>query len=377
MIAVEIAVVGGGPAGAATACGLAAADREVMLLERSAAPHHKVCGEFLSPETVAYLSRLGIDTSALGAAAIDHVTVATVSGSGSFRLPFRALSLSRYRLDQAILEQAVRAGTDLRQGVTVQSAEPLARGWRLRCNDGIEISCRSVVLATGKWPLRGIADGRDGSMVGLKMHLRLSAVSTRALVGRVELFVLDRGYAGLEPVEDGVANLCLILPRAIVASIGRGWPALRDFLASTAPSLAERLTGGTALWEKPLAVVCPAGGFLHEGTSAYGDGIYPVGDRLAHIPPFAGDGLAIALTSASVAVAHIRRGSPPTAYLNEARCLTAPAIRFAAVVSRLTACRFGRAVVTRAAAHAPALLQAVALRTRLSRVGFADMGARG
>ncbi|HEV2300261.1 MAG TPA: FAD-dependent monooxygenase [Stellaceae bacterium] len=376
MRGVEIAIVGGGPAGAATACGLAAAGREVLLLERSAGPRHKVCGEFLSLATVVQLGRLGIDPRALEAATIDHVAVAAGGRAGVVPLPFPALSLSRYRLDEAILEQAAKAGAELWRGVAVEFAERQSRDWRLRCRDGEEIRCRTLVLATGKRSLRGFADRLDGSMVGLKMHLRLSPASRRALSGCVELFLLAPGYAGLELVEGGVATLCLILPRAVVARIGSGWPALRDYLASTSASLADRLSGALALWEKPLAVVCPAGGLIRRPSAAYREGIYPVGDRLAHVPPFAGEGLAIALCSAEMAARHIRCGSPPPAFLAETRRLAAPAIRLAAGLSLLTSGRLGRAVVAGAAAHAPSLLQMLARRTRIGRLGFAEMEAR-
>lgn len=192
-IDVEVAVIGGGPAGAAAACALAAAGREVLLLERSAEPRHKVCGEFLGPETIACLGRLGINLSGLGAAQIGEVTVAAGQAYGTARLPFRALSLSRLRLDSSILRRAAEVGADLRRGVHVQSAEPTATGWQLRCGGGIRIACRSVVLATGKWKLRGTADRRDGSMVGLKIHLALSAAHRRALTGRIELALFDHG----------------------------------------------------------------------------------------------------------------------------------------------------------------------------------------
>src|SRR4051794_15299892 len=75
MSAVETIVVGGGPAGAATACRLAAAGRDVVLLERAAGPHHKVCGEFLSIETQAILRRLGVDPLAHGAVPVDRVAI--------------------------------------------------------------------------------------------------------------------------------------------------------------------------------------------------------------------------------------------------------------------------------------------------------------
>ena len=41
-------VIGGGLAGSMVALRLAAAGREVTLLERERTAHHKVCGEFLS-----------------------------------------------------------------------------------------------------------------------------------------------------------------------------------------------------------------------------------------------------------------------------------------------------------------------------------------
>ena len=376
MRAVEIAVVGGGPAGAAAACCLAAAGREVLLLERSAGPRHKVCGEFLSAETVAHLKRLGIDPRALGAVTIDHVAVAAGTRTGAVPLPFPALSLSRYRLDEAILGRAATAGADLWRGAAVEFAEPQARDWRLRCRDGEEIRCRDLVLATGKWAVRGIADRRDGSMVGLKMHLRLTPGQTRALARRVELFLLAPGYAGLELVEDGRTSLCLLLPGAVVGRIGPGWPSLRNHLAAASASLGQRLAAAEALWDKPLAIVCPSRGLMPRLLPLQRDRLYPIGDRLAHIPPFAGEGLAIALRSAELAVRHVRVGSPSTAFLAEARRLVAPPIRLAAGLSLLTSGRLGRAVVASAAAHTPSLLRLLARRTRIGRLDFAETEAR-
>src|SRR5262249_5671763 len=161
---------------------------------------------------------------------------------------------------------------------------------------------------------------REMSVVGLKMHLRAAPDVRHVLARQVELFMLDGAYVGLEPVEDGIVNLCLVMRREQAARLGTGWPALRDRLATADPHLAARLDGAEPLFEKPLAVVCPAGGHLHDETEP---AAYRVGDRLAHIPPFTGDGLAIAVASGVLAAEHIVEGRLPSAYLAAARALTA------------------------------------------------------
>ena len=364
---VETVIIGGGPAGAATACGLASTGREVVLVERAGAPHHKVCGEFLSIETQALLRQLGVDAVALGAVPIDYVAVYSSARSVTADLPFRALSLSRYRLDAALLGHAQDCGAQVKANVSMRNAMPHDAAWTVDCDDGETFQCRHLVLATGKLGLRGIGDARDNSLVGLKMHLRPTAEIRRALAGRVELFLLNRSYVGLELVEDGIANLCCVLPRATVARLAPGWPGLRDDLAAKLPSLAERLEGADPLWDKALAVVCPTGSHLH---SEGGPAVYRVGDRLAHISPFTGDGIAIALGSGALAAEHIRQGSSPAAYLTAARRLTGRTIRLASAVSGLAGTGAGRSVLLGAAVMMPKLIGSIARRTRLPLAAY-------
>jgi hypothetical protein len=138
-------------------------------------------------------------------------------------------------------------------------------------------------------------------------------------------------------VEDGIANLCFLLPRAVVARLGPHWPAMQGHLMAANTNLAERLTGAEPLLDRAVAVVCPAGGHLHDEHEESEFAVYRVGDRLAHIPPFTGDGLAIALGSAALAVEYIRRERAPAAYLAAARRLTGKPIRLASARGSRTA----------------------------------------
>ena len=56
----KVLIAGGGPAGASLAIRLAAAGRDVVLVERDRFPRHKLCGEFISPECFGHFAELGV-----------------------------------------------------------------------------------------------------------------------------------------------------------------------------------------------------------------------------------------------------------------------------------------------------------------------------
>ncbi|MDB5458934.1 MAG: putative electron transfer oxidoreductase, partial [Caulobacteraceae bacterium] len=137
-------VIGGGPAGAATAILLARAGRAVTLLERETGPHDKVCGEFISHEAAAYLSRLGLDLRALGAAPIRAARLAHGRGATEIALPFAAFSLSRRRLDEALLGLAQDAGVQLRRGVRARRLTPTGRDWAVDLGEAGSLRAEAV-----------------------------------------------------------------------------------------------------------------------------------------------------------------------------------------------------------------------------------------
>lgn len=361
MWSTETVVIGGGPAGAATAARLAAHGREVVLFERTHRPHHKVCGEFLSCDTQACLEALTLDAEALGAVPIHRVEILSGERRAGARLPFRALSLSRFRLDDALLRVAERKGAQIVRGAPVHSASMDGCQWTVK-GPQTDIRCRNLVLATGKLPLRGFEDDRDGSFVGLKIHLKLGKSIRNSLAGKMQLAFLDRGYLGLEMVEDDIANACCLLPRERARQFGRNWPALSAYLSDALPALREHFEDAEPLWERTLAVVCPSRGYLHgqpETTT------FRIGDRLAHMPPFVGDGLGVALSTALLAADHIARNRPPAGYLVRARSLVARPIRLARGLQRIASEPHARSAMLAAARFAPELLAMLARKTRL------------
>jgi flavin-dependent dehydrogenase len=356
-------VIGGGPAGAAAAILLARAGREVTLLEREAGPHDKVCGEFLSYEAEPALRGLGIDLRGLGAVAIDTAAVHRRRTQAWSRLPFQALSLSRRALDEALLAKAREAGVEVRRGVRVRALDREGGAWLARAEDEPAIPGRHVFLATGKHDLRGHkrAPGRQGDLIGFKQHWRLCAEQTAQLSGRVEIHLFPGGYAGLEPIERDLANLCLVVSKPAFAAAGHRWAAFLDGLRRACPALAARLRGGEGCTARPLAVSEIPYGFVQ----TRGDGLWRLGDQAAVIPSFSGEGVSMALRSAKLAAGFFLAGRDADAYQEAFASEVKRQVAFATGISMALTSSWRQPAVMAALAAAPALLGAVASRTRL------------
>jgi flavin-dependent dehydrogenase len=356
-------IVGGGLAGSALATSLAEAGRSVVLLERETGPHDKVCGEFLSREALLYLNALGVDPGTLGACRIHTLRLSTGSSVVAVALPFPALSLSRRALDHAVLKRAAAAGADIRLGARVQSLAMGAGAWRVRLSSGEDVTGSAAFLATGKHDLRGWPRpaGLQPDLIGFKMHLRLSPAQAAELAGHVELSLFRGGYAGLEPVENGLANLCLLVRRGRYAVLGQSWDALTKAMCADNALLARRLDGAQPSWDRPLAISSIPYGYVRRT----GDGLWRLGDQAAVIPSFAGDGMSIALHSARLAATYFKNGNTAGAYQRRLARDVGTAVRSATLLSQLSVQEAGRALIGWGASRLPNIMSSVAAMTRV------------
>jgi flavin-dependent dehydrogenase len=346
-------IIGGGLAGAAAGIDLARAGHAPLLLEREAGPHDKICGEFLSGEAVAALAGLGLDARALGAVPITRVEINAGHRQAAAALPFPALSLSRRVLDEAMLERAAAAGVEVQRGVSVRG---LADG-AAQTTAG-DIAAPALLLATGKHDMRGLPrpDGLDE--IGFKMYFRHPALSRR-LAGTVAVTFFEGGYAGLQPVEGGRLNLCLLVDGAHYRELG-SWPALLARLIAE-PALAA-LADAEPLLPRPLAISRVPYGHL---AGPADDGLWRLGDQAAVIPSFCGDGMAIALESGRLAAAMLAQGASAPDYQRQLLTRTRRPVRLAMAALAVARHPLGRLA---AMAGLSAIPGGLALLARLTRV---------
>jgi flavin-dependent dehydrogenase len=312
----EVLVLGGGVAGCAAGIALARKGRSVMLIERELMPKHKVCGEFLSAEALEDLHSLGIGVASLGAVPLDHVRLASAGPAAEAPLPFAAASLTRRALDTALITEAIAAGVKMERGRSVQSLDRKKDAWQVTLDDGTTREAKVVFLATGKHDLRGHSRPDDPQRwVAFKMYFKLAPGQAAELAGASELMLYPGGYGGIQPVEDGMANLCCVvqqryLPKLVAGGANR-WESFLEMMEKACPHLAMRLAGAEPLLDKPLAITHIPYGYLRRTT---GEGLYCIGDQAAVIPSFTGDGISIALYTARCAVTAYLADEPAPAF---------------------------------------------------------------
>ena len=163
--AYDIAVVGGGPAGATAAAIAAEAGLSVLLIERSAAPTFKV-GESLIPGTYNSLKRIGMVEKLSESPFPRKYSVQFFSSSGKPSRPFYFFEtrpgdssvtwqVLREEFDEMMLQNAAEKGAQIARGgraLSLLFQEERAVGVQLKLPDGAEkrVHSKVVIDATGQ-----------------------------------------------------------------------------------------------------------------------------------------------------------------------------------------------------------------------------------
>jgi menaquinone-9 beta-reductase len=359
----EALIIGGGPAGAALGIMLAQSGRAVEIIEQTASMHDKVCGEFLSWEAVTYIAQLGIDLRALGAVPINRMRLASRQCIADCELPFPAMSITRRRLDEALLSAAARAGAVVLRGRRVESLQRSGSIWTALLTGGITRCAPAAFLATGKHDLGGHRrpPGKQNDLIAFKMYIRLSPAVQQALRGRIDLILFPGGYAGMQLNEDNEANLCMVVNRRTLHSCRYEWPRLLERICHSSPYLARQLQAAEALLPKPLALSSIPYGLLPTDSPS---GLWRLGDQAAVIPSFSGDGMAIAFHSAQVAAEIYLRGGSARELTARLQKELSRSVHFATLLSRLM---IGAPWLSFVVRLWPSLLRGFASQTRVPR----------
>lgn len=353
--------IGGGLAGSAFALSLANRGLRVALIERTAQAKLKVCGDFLSAEGQAYLHALGLDLRRMNAAGIHDLRLVAGRRASVAPLPFRAAGLSRLALDEALLSRAAEAGVHVMRGRSAGAlaftdhgaAIDMGRHW---------LTARYIALATGKHNLRGLPR-THGRLAAFKMSFELSAAARHDLAGGVQVAGYPGGYIGACNIEDGASTLCWLAGPALMRRSRGRWSRQLDELSRRVPLLGDLLSGARPLSEKPAGVAAIPYGYRRR--HAIRENVFPLGDQLAVIPSFTGDGTSIALASGVAAAEAILAGQDAAAFQRAFHRRLDAQFRWAAATDLVFKSAVARWLGVAAIGGAPGIATRLARVTRL------------
>lgn len=313
----DLAIVGGGPAGASAALEGRRLGLEVSLFEAGCFPRDKVCGEFLSAESLPLLERLVPELLARGAPIRECEFISQSGTRRGFSLSRPGLGLSRRLLDEALWRAAAASGAHVFERTPVRRLRSCRDGmstrWELESAAENRAKARGLILACGRWweldgidsPARSTKANRVGPWLGAKAHFR--GVEAK---DAVEMFYFPGGYCGLAPVEDGLYNACCLVHRRLARRSGLG--PIGDFkswlrVVTRHPALESRLRNAIQASETvSTAPVQPA------RRQAECSGALLVGDASGFLDPFTGDGISMALQSGKLAAEVLARALAST-----------------------------------------------------------------
>jgi len=282
-------------------------------------------------------------------------------------LPFQGMSVSRHVLDAALLQHAISHGVQVERGTPVTSLMKEGDMWRATIAQNSYLA-ESVFIATGKHDMRALPRdaGDKNDYIGFKMHWRLTPEQTHLLEKRIRVILFKGGYAGLEPIENDIVNLCLVVTKPRFKAVGKQWDLLLAALMREVPELSVCLAGAKPCWDQPLAIFGIPYGFVYSEPRPPTEKLYRLGDQMAVIPSFCGDGMAIALYTATQAVQAALENHGASYHMLMRRKLL-PQIRLASLVSRIIASSLGQAVLFSVCRYFPEVLHHIALKTRIKQ----------
>ena len=292
----DLAIIGGGLAGLATAIEQADKGNKVILFEKKQYPFHKVCGEYVSNESWNYLEQLGLPLKDWDLPHINQLKVSSAQGKELNQvLKKGGFGVSRYFLDNKLFELAKSKGVEVHENTEVTELRFEDDQHIIAIGDRT-ISAKLVVGSFGKRSKLDKQLNRDHTHVkqsrnyiGVKYHVKAALPAN--LIG---LHLFKNGYCGISKVEgENRYCLCYLSLAAELKNCNNSIEELEEKVLSKNKYLKEYLNY-ERFYESPKVIAQ----LNFKPKKVVEQHVFMLGDAAGLITPLCGNGMSMALSAA-------------------------------------------------------------------------------
>ena len=291
----DVIVIGGGLAGLFNAILLNRAGYKVLLIERKTYPFHRVCGEYISNETIPFLTKLGIDLEELNVARINRLEVTAVSGAKfSQKLDLGGFGLSRYTFDHYLYQKALAEGVQFMLNTKVEEVRFEDNQFKVLAA-GKELEAPLVIGSFGKRANLDQKMNRSffykrSPFLAVKFHIRADFPADL-----IQLNNYKDGYCGVSKVDSNRWCMCYLAHRDDLRQYG-SLPELEKNVIRKNPYLNKIFEEAEFLLDKPEVI----NEISFEKKQPVEQHILMSGDTAGMIAPLCGNGMTMAIHSAKI-----------------------------------------------------------------------------
>ena len=301
----DVAIIGGGLAGLTLAIQCVDAGYKTILFEKENYPFHKVCGEYISMESLPFLQQLGFPSENFDLPIIHKLQLSDIKGNVyEFPLTTGGFGISRYSIDHALYKLAELKGVDIFTDTKVSNLSFINNAFSIVTN---KESYKSKIAAASfgkrsnldvKWSRNFIKKkpGKLNNYVGVKYHIQYPYPKEQ-----IALHNFQNGYCGISNIEDNKCCLCYLTTANNLKQNNNSIAELEKNVLWKNPELKKIFTSATFLYNEPLVI----SQISFSKKTQIENHILMVGDAAGLITPLCGNGMSMAMHASKIAFENI------------------------------------------------------------------------
>ena len=292
----DVVIIGGGLAGLSLSIDLVRRGLQVLVIEKGTYPRHKVCGEYVSMESHAYLHLICPELHSLE---LPYITKFHLSSTRrkdfKTHLDLGGFGVSRYVLEEMLWREATKIGVVFKlKSKAIKISQAGDVDFTIKTSSET-FYARLVCNSTGR-KSNVESKGKDTqklgtNYIGVKYHVKLKRDS-----GFVEIHNFPGGYCGINSLEEEKSCICYIVNANKLKASASSIEEMENRFLFQNRFIKESFEASEFLYKNPLTI----SGINFNIKESVSHESFFLGDSAGRIAPVTGNGMSMALRSASV-----------------------------------------------------------------------------